>query len=217
MTTPTPPSVPLTHSLLNVLLVLIESILALVLRLDGKLRRSAYPLVKNETVVLVRTYLPHTQIYATFTQKGVLLDTRLPRGREADVTINAYTHELFMVLVGHNTDKIDALQMRGERGTVNDVRQFLAELGLGGVLGSLLGKFKKPDDTADKSAQKTEKLAELKEKLHQKTLECEQLFSDNKRLSTELAEAQGKQNALKIALIIVSVVAIFAIVANFIW
>lgn len=219
MTTPThsPPS--LTHSLLNILLVLIESALALVLRLDSKLRRVAYPLVKNETIVLIRTYLPHTQIYASFTQKGILLDDKLPRGQEPDVIINAYTHELVMALAGHSSDKVDSLQMRGEHGAILEVRQFLLELGVGGIFGSLFGRFGKrhDDSTIDKATQKENKLTELKEQLHQKTQECEQLFSENKRLSTELAEAQGKQNALKIALIIMSLIAFVAIVAHMIW
>lgn len=218
MTTSTHPPSTLTHSLLNILLLLIESMLALVLRFDGKLRQKAYPLVKNNTLVLIRTYLPHTHIYASFTQKGVLLDDKPPRGHEPDVVINAYTHELVMALIGHSSEKIDALQMRGEQAVVLDLRQFLLELGLGGVFGTLFGRFNKKDINAEeKAAQKENKLAELTEKLHQKTLECEQLFSDNKRLRTELAEYQGKQKTLKIALIVMAIVAIVAIVANFIW
>lgn len=218
MTTSTHPPSTLTHSLLNILLLLVESMLALVLRFDSKLRQKAYPLVKNDTLVLIRTYLPHTQIYASFTQKGVLLDDKPPRGREPDVIINAYTHELVMALVGHSSEKIDSLQMRGEQSAVLDLRQFLLELGVGGIFGTLFGKFgKKETNTHEKNIQKENKLAELAEKLHQKTLECEQLFSENKRLSTELAEYHGKHKALKIALIVMMVITLLAIVSHFIW
>ncbi|WP_261868760.1 hypothetical protein [Psychrobacter sp. JCM 18901] len=64
----------LSHSFLNIILVFIESALTLLLRLDPELRKAAYPLAKQGTVVALRLYLPHVEVFATFSTKGVLLD-----------------------------------------------------------------------------------------------------------------------------------------------
>ena len=105
----------LSHSLLSIILVFIESALTLLLRLDSDLRKAAYPLAKQGTVVCLRLYLPHVQVFATFSYKGVLLDASLPANRsEPDVIINAYSIEILKALATHNSETIDKLQMRGE-------------------------------------------------------------------------------------------------------
>lgn len=224
MTTPPSPTSqttqvsPLTHSFLSILLVLIEAVLALVLRLDGNLRRAAYPLVKAETLVCVRTYLPHAQVYASFTYKGVLLDTTAPKNRTPDVTINAYSHELFLAVMGNNIERIDGLQMRGDGEAVAQVRAFLQVLGVGGMFGVLFKKFRSsPADPAETANKKQNELAELKTALSQKNREIQALISDNKKLSAQLYELQGKYNAIKIGIILMAVITILTIVGAVIW
>lgn len=209
---------PLSRPLLNVILVLIESVLTLVLRFDAKLRQAVYPLAKNETLVAIRTYLPHTQIYATFSYKGVLLDNELPIGKtEADVVINAYSFQLFNALVGHNVAQIDGLQMRGKPDDVALVRAFLLQVGVGGVIANLLHKIKgKPAlSPEEKQAKKDNKLTELTQALSESQALAERLNTDNKRLVAELAELKGKQTTTFWAFIVSFVVAIGAMVSHF--
>lgn len=205
----THPTSPLSRSVLNVLLVLIESSLALVLRFDPKLRRAVYPLVKAETVVAIRTYLPHTQVYATFSYKGVLIDDNLPAGRVPDVVINAYTHELFAALLSANTDSIDKLQMRGRAGDIVLLKAFLAQLGVGAVIQNLLGKLQKDKPTP---AQKEDSLKTLSDKLQEQHKKAQALHSDNQKLRTQLAESQSKQKTLFIAFVVSFLIALIAIV-----
>lgn len=207
----------LSSSLLNVFLVLIEATLTLILRFDANLRRAIYPLVKAETVVCIRTYLPHTEIYASFGYKGILLDQNLPpHVQAADITINAYTHEIIMALVGHNQDKIDALQMRGKHHEIALLRDFLGQLGVAGLFGSLLAKIRptppSPEQTQQKQAQQSTKIAELEQALSEQTKQTEQLTSQNRKLATQVAELQSKQKTTRIALIVVSLIALLAIV-----
>lgn len=207
------PTSPLSRSVLNVFLVLIESVLALVLRFDPKLRRVVYPLVKAETLVAIRTYLPHTQVYATFSYKGVLIDDNLPIGREPDVVINAYTHELFAALLGQNPDSIDKIQMRGRASDILLLKDFLAQLGVGAVLTNLLGKFQKEKKTPSEKAQyKENKIQTLSDELQIQSKKAQQLHSDNQKLRTQLAESQSKQKTLFIAFVVSSVIAFVAIV-----
>ena len=105
----------LSHSFLNIILVFIESALTLLLRLDPELRKAAYPLAKQGTVVALRLYLPHVEVFATFSTKGVLLDAELPIDRsEPDVIINAYSIQVINAITTHDSETTEKLQMRGE-------------------------------------------------------------------------------------------------------
>ncbi len=213
----TTPHHTLSHSLLNVLLVLIESALTLLLRFDSQLRRCAYPLAKAQAIVCIRTYLPHTQIYATFDYKGVLLDDHLPAGKsEPDVIINAYSHQLLAMLFSHNPDQVDELQIRGQAEEVQLVKAFLMHVGFGGVIQALINKIKpKSVSPEQKAAQKEDKIAKLSEKLAQKTALAEKLNTENRRLAISLKEIQSKQKSTFMALMVAIGVALIAIIAHF--
>lgn len=132
----------LSHSFLNIILVFIESALTLLLRLDPELRKAAYPLAKQGTVVALRLYLPHVEVFATFSTKGVLLDAQLPVGRsEPDVIINAYSIQIINAMTTHDSETTEKLQMRGESVQVQLVKHFIMQLGLGSLIQGLLQKF----------------------------------------------------------------------------
>lgn len=208
----------LSRPLLNVILVLIESVLTLVLRFDAKLRQAVYPLAKNETLVAIRTYLPHTQVYATFSYKGVLLDNELPMGKtEPDVVINAYSFQLFNALVGHNVAQIDGLQMRGKPDDIALVRAFLLQVGVGGVIANVMQKIKgKPVLTPEeRQAKKENKIASLTQELTESKAKVDELFQENRKLATQVAELQSKQKSTLIALWVLVVIAVIAVGSHF--
>ena len=89
--------------------------MTLLLRLDPELRKAAYPLAKQNTLVCLRLYLPHVEVFATFSYKRVLLDTSMPTDRsEPDVVINAYSMQVINALTTHDIESTEKLQMRGE-------------------------------------------------------------------------------------------------------
>lgn len=204
----------ISRGFLSVILVFLESALTLMLRFDGTLRKLAYPLAESGKVVCIRSYLPHTKVYATFSYRGVLLDDVLPANKTApDVMINAYSWQLGNVLTSHNPKAVDALQIRGEAADVEAVKAFLVRAGIGGALQSLLGKIKgKPPATPE---QKAEKLADYKAKIDEQNEKISTLTTQNRRLNTQLAEIQGKQRSTKIAFIFTLIVAVIALVSHF--
>lgn len=220
MNTALPNSSVLSRSLLNIVLVLIEAVMTLILRFDPSLRRVAYPLVKNDTLVCIRTYLPHTQVYATFTYKGVLLDETLPAGRtRPDVIINAYTHELFTALVTHDVAKIETLQIRGRVEDVLLVKTFLAKMGIGGIVNDLMKRVRPAPDTPEEREIRITKQEndynKLKTERDEQTRQNERLLAENRRLSIQITELQGKQKASFIAFCVATVVALVAIITHF--
>ena len=203
----------LSHSLLSIILVFIESALTLLLRLDSDLRKAAYPLAKQGTVVCLRLYLPHVQVFATFSYKGVLLDANLPAERsEPDVIINAYSVELLKALATHDSATTDKLQMRGESEKVQLVRGLISQVGMGGLIQSLLKRFKGSDKKSASQEEKDQKREDYKARIAQQQTQINTLTIKNRELETTVKELQSKQKTLMIGLLVAIVVAIASII-----
>ncbi len=205
----------LSHSLLNIILVFIESALTLLLRLDPELRKAAYPLAKQGTVLCLRLYLPHVQIFATFSYKGVLLDSDLPADRsEPDVIINAYSIQVLNALTSHDSETTEKLQMRGEVIQVQLVKQFITQLGLGSLIQSVLKRFKggsgkqKPSTT-----EMEEKKNNYKLRIAEQQTQISTLTIKNRELETTVKELQSKQKALTITAVVAGLIAIGTLIA----
>lgn len=205
----------LSHSLLNIILVFIESALTLLLRLDPELRKAAYPLAKQGTVVALRLYLPHVEVFATFSTKGVLLDAQLPVGRsEPDVVINAYSIQVINAITTHDRETTEKLQMRGESVQVQLVKQFIMQLGLGSLIQGLIRKIKggkgktKPSD-----AEMAEKKDHYKERIKEQQTQINTLTIKNRELETTVKELQSKQKTFMIVTVVALVVAVVSIIA----
>ncbi|WP_394211506.1 hypothetical protein [Psychrobacter piscatorii] len=205
----------LSHSLLNIILVFIESALTLLLRLDPELRKAAYPLAKQGTVVALRLYLPHVEVFATFSTKGVLLDAQLPVGRsEPDVVINAYSIQVINAITTHDRETTEKLQMRGESVQVQLVKQFIMQLGLGSLIQGLIRKIKggkvktKPTD-----AEMAEKKDHYKERIKEQQTQINTLTIKNRELETTVKELQSKQKTFMIVTMVALVVMIGSVIA----
>ncbi|MBZ1392199.1 hypothetical protein [Psychrobacter pacificensis] len=205
----------LSHSLLNIILVFIESALTLLLRLDPELRKAAYPLAKQGTVVALRLYLPHVEVFATFSTKGVLLDAELPVGRsEPDVVINAYSIQVINAITTHDRETTEKLQMRGESVQVQLVKQFIMQLGLGSLIQGLIRKIKggkaktKPTD-----AEMAEKKDHYKERIKEQQTQINTLTIKNRELEITVKELQSKQKTFMIVTMVALVVMIGSVIA----
>jgi len=198
--------------------VFIESALTLLLRLDPELRKAAYPLAKQETVVALRLYLPHVEVFATFTTKGVLLDDRLPIGRsEPDVIINAYSVQVINAIITHDTESTEKLQMRGESVQVQLVKQFIMQLGFGSLIQGLIKKIKGgKSKTKPTEAEMAEKKESYKLRIKEQQTQINTLTIKNRELETTVKELQSKQKTFIITAIIFAVIAIAAVIALFI-
>lgn len=205
----------LSNSLLNIILVFIESALTLLLRLDPELRKTAYPLAKQGTVVALRLYLPHVEVFATFSTKGVLLDAQLPIGRsEPDVVINAYSIQVINAITTHDSETTEKLQMRGESVQVQLVKQFIMQLGLGSLIQGLIKKFKggkgKSKPTEEEMA---DKKSSYKLRIKEQQTQITTLTIKNRELETTVKELESKQKMLVIVTIAALVIMVASLIA----
>ena len=87
---------------------------------------------------------------------------------------------------------------------------------MGGVIANVLqtirGSQKKPTEE-----EKQQKQENYKAKIAEQQTIIDNLTIENHKLNTMILEMQSKQKTLKLALIIMGILAILAIIANFIW
>lgn len=200
----------LPQSLLTALLVVLESALGLILRFDSKLRQAAYPLAQNNTVVCIRSYVPHEEVYISFTFKGLLIDTQLPADKQKpDVIINAYSFQIFTSIFSNKEATVEKLQFRGEAQQVDLVKSFMKQLSISNIFGLVKNKENKTkqEDTKDTSqkthADNAQKIQTLYQKLDVANIE-------NKKLSTQVNELKSKQKLFISIAVIATIIAIIS-------
>lgn len=200
----------ISNSLINVILVLAESVITLVLRFNPSLRKAMYPLAKKNVIVCIRSYLPHTEVFATFTTKGILLDTELPDNtHQVDVVINAYSHQLINTLIGSDPTQINKLTIRGESENVAEIRHFLVQLGVASLFQSIIRSVKGKDK---EHHAESENKPDYKARIEEQQEQLNVLSMRNRELEISLKEAESKQKLMLISLIVASLIAVAAVV-----
>ncbi len=197
-----------TQTLLNVVLMMVESLFTLLLRFDADLRKIVYPLAKDNVVVCIRTYVPHITFYATFSYHGVLLDSQLQQNQQVDVTINTFTWQLAQVIMTHDVKVVDKLQMRGDANKVEQVKNFLLAVGLGQAVQNLLQLVKNKNKKTEEEQLEKKSIDDYKQRINEQKTQIQALTIRQEQLNTALQEMQSKNKILKVSLAVTMVIAI---------
>lgn len=183
---------------LNIILVLAESLLTLLLRFDGQLRQIVYPLAQDNTVLCIRSYMPHVSIYATFTVNGVLLDSKLQHNQQVDVTLNGFTWEVVHAIASQRVSVVENLHFRGEMEKVTQVKAFFLAISvltfIQEILQKFTGKSQKPSEKPKKS------IYEYQQKIESQKQQINELTVKNAEVETALLELKSQNKILKISL-----------------
>ena len=99
-------------------LIVSEMIIAVMLKMDKRLRQSAFPLAQENLVICMKTYLPQLQFYITINQHGVLLDLKAPfnarlNAHGADLLLSGSAINFVRAFVGRDEEQLDKLTIRG--------------------------------------------------------------------------------------------------------
>ncbi len=189
------------NSFKTAFLVIVESFLTLILRFDGQLRKRAYPLATDGSLIAIRSYLPHDEIYLTFNFKGLLLDAEMPPNKErADVVVNAHSFEIIKAILSNNKKNVDKLQILGDEEQVDLFKDFLYQLSINTFIENTIKQFtNKPTKNKDKSEEGEEKEKQQTNEDYQikyRELNAEYylLKNENKRLDTHRAELESQKD-----------------------
>lgn len=102
-----------TRWLLNILMIVLETVYSFVLKHDRMVKLQARKLVAQETCIKINSYLPYFDFYVQFSQKGLLFDLRKPE-QEINVTINTTFYDLIKIFIFGNSRAVRKLRFEGD-------------------------------------------------------------------------------------------------------
>jgi LysM repeat protein len=124
--------------------------------------------------------------------------------------------QVINALTTHDIESTEKLQMRGEVVQVQLVKQFIMQMGLGGIIQGLIKKIKGSEKTKPSDAEKQEKTDNYKARIAEQQTQINTLTIKNRELETTLKELQSKQKLVMISAVVAVVIALIAIIAFFI-
>lgn len=102
-----------TRWLLNILMIVLETVYSFVLKHDRMVKLQAQKFVAQETCIKINSYLPYVDFYVQFTQKGLLFDLRKPE-QDIQVTINTTLYDLIKIFILGNARALRKLRFEGD-------------------------------------------------------------------------------------------------------
>lgn len=183
---------------LNVILVVLETLLTLLLRFDAPLRQIMYPLAQDNTVLCIKSYVPHLTIYATFNVNGVLLDSQLPPNQKVDVTVNGFTWEIVQAIFSQKVSAVEKLQFRGEVEKVAQIKAFFLAIGVVKAVQEIVQKFTGKSQKTEEKPKKS--IHDYQQKIENQKQQINELTIKNAEIQTALLELKSQNKILKISL-----------------
>ena len=113
------------HILQTILLIFLESLLTFLLKTDRGSRQVAKTLIQRRAVIEVRTYLPAENFYASFTNKGVLLDFDLPASCKVDGVVTASSPDMLRAFMSAPASVLEKIRVEGDADVVSDLRHLM--------------------------------------------------------------------------------------------
>ena len=86
------------HLLLNILLIVLETVFSFILKNDSVIRLQSKPFVDKKISLRINSYIPYFDFYVQFTDKGVLFDLQAP-DRDIDLEISSTLLDLIKIFI----------------------------------------------------------------------------------------------------------------------
>lgn len=204
------------HPIYSVVLIVLESLLTFLLHHDRYVRQLARGLIAREAVIEIRTYLPAETLYATFTDKGVLLDFKLPAGRSMDGRVTASFSDLVRGFVSAPPAILAKLQLEGDTEVIGELRQLMESFNLQHLLNSWwrYGVFGK---SADKDNKTNQRVKPLLKKIDEQKKQLDTLTLQQHEQAYVLRQLQYRYNRLKWSALVVITVLMIALLGSMFW
>ncbi len=101
------------HLLLNILLIVLETVFSFILKNDSVIRLQSKPFVDKKISLRINSYIPYFDFYVQFTDKGVLFDLQAP-DRDIDLEISSTLLDLIKIFIFGNRRSIKTMRIGGD-------------------------------------------------------------------------------------------------------
>ncbi|MCX5467307.1 hypothetical protein [Acinetobacter nematophilus] len=184
--------------LLNIVMIILETIYSFVLKHDRVVRLQAKKFVEQQMTIKINSYIPYFDFYIQFTDRGILFDLQAPE-KPVDLSVSSTLIDLVQIFVFANRRSMKKMRLEGSDILKDQFRDLVIHLTAPKLLSDWKQWLTHPDDDNQTRASK-KRIAPLLEKIDQQRSKINTLQVEVKQYQNRVRRLQQNQQRLYTAL-----------------
>ncbi|WP_151804929.1 hypothetical protein, partial [Acinetobacter bereziniae] len=184
--------------LLNIVMIILETIYSFVLKHDRVVRLQAKKFVEQQMTIKINSYIPYFDFYIQFTDRGILFDLQAPE-KPVDLSVSSTLIDLIQIFVFANRRSMKKMRLEGSDMVKDQFRDLVIHLTAPKLLSDWKQWLTHPDDDSQTRASK-KRIAPLLEKIDQQRSKINTLQVEVKQYQNRVRRLQQNQQRLYTAL-----------------
>ncbi|WP_151832900.1 hypothetical protein [Acinetobacter ursingii] len=200
------------HLLLNILLIVLETVFSFILKNDSVIRLQSKPFVDKKISLRINSYIPYFDFYVQFTDKGVLFDLQAP-DRDIDLEISSTLLDLIKLFIFGNRRSIKTMRLGGDTELKEQFKDLLLYFSLPKLFADWKQWLRQPHEPHQAIASK-KRIAPLLEKIDTQRSQINSLHVELKQYKNRIRRLQQRQRSINIGFGVITVVLVALLVYN---
>ena len=200
------------HLLLNILLIVLETVFSFILKNDSVIRLQSKPFVDKKISLRINSYIPYFDFYVQFTDKGVLFDLQAP-DRDIDLEISSTLLDLIKIFIFGNRRSIKTMRIGGDAELKEQFKDLLLYFSLPKLFADWKQWLRQPHEPHQAIASK-KRIAPLLEKIDTQRPQINSLHVELKQYKNRIRRLQQRQRSINIGFGVITVVLVALLVYN---
>ncbi|MDG3557796.1 hypothetical protein P7L54_17810 [Acinetobacter bereziniae] len=198
--------------LLNIVMIILETIYSFVLKHDRVVRLQAKNFVEQQMTIKINSYIPYFDFYIQFTDRGILFDLQAPE-KPVDLSVSSTLIDLIQIFVFANRRSMKKMRLEGSDMVKDQFRDLVIHLTAPKLLSDWKQWLTHPDDDSQTRASK-KRIAPLLEKIDQQRSKINTLQVEVKQYQNRVRRLQQNQQRLYMALGVIGFLFVALIMYN---
>ena len=201
-----------TRLLLNIVMIILETIYSFILKHDRVVRMQAKKFVAQQITIKINSYIPYFDFYVQFTDRGILFDLQTPE-KAIDLTIGSTLIDLVQIFAFSNRRSMKKMRLEGNEALKEQFRDLVIHLTAPKLLSDWKQWLTNPDSDTESRASK-KRIAPLLEKIDVQRSKINTLQVEVKQYQNRVKRMQQRQQLLYTALGVLSFLFTVLVVYN---
>ncbi|MFW2076707.1 hypothetical protein ACG94X_03100 [Acinetobacter sp. ULE_I010] len=198
--------------LLNIAMIILETIYSFVLKHDRVVRLQAKRFVAQQTTIKINSYIPYFDFYVQFTDRGILFDLKAPE-KPVDLSVSSTLLDLVQIFAFANRRSMKKLRLEGSDIIKDQFHDLLIHLTAPKLLSDWKQWLTNSDDDDQTRASK-KRIAPLLEKIDQQRSKINTLQVEVKQYQNRIKRMQRNQQRINTTFGVVGFLFLVLIVYN---
>lgn len=201
-----------TRLLLNIVMIILETIYSFVLKHDRVVRLQAKKFVEQQITIRMNSYIPYFDFYIQFTDKGILFDLKEPE-KPVDLSVSSTIIDFIQIFVFANKRSMKKMRLEGDATLKDEFRDLVMHLTMPKLMSDWTKWLTNPDDDQRTTASK-KRIAPFLEKIDQQRSRINTLQVEVKQYQNRVKRLEKSKKRMSMAFYVTGILFIMLIVYN---